>query len=333
MRSKILQIGLCTFAIISFLFFNSSMEAHANKKKLISIAATGASSSFYAYHVAVSQLLNKKVPDIQISVLETGGSRDNLKRIARGEADWGQFSEPTLFEIYSGKGSWKGKEKSEMRLLWLVNPGVYMYVVSKKSGVKTLQDLEGKKFCPGARGSGTEKRTQTMLGLLGIKPDYFRASYGDAVHAIKDRRIIGYAKGGSSNAPDATVLDVSSVIPIQILSFKEKDIQKIKSRFPYWGFVTVPAGLYQGVEEFTTRAVFLAIGGTKNLDEDLVYKVVKTVSENVDFQAKSFPGVKGINIPEFTLRNGQAPLHPGSIKYFREKGLTIPDRLIPPEMK
>jgi hypothetical protein len=28
-----------------------------------------------------------------------------------------------------------------------------------------------------------------------------------------------------------------------------------------------------------------------------------------------------------------SPLHPGAIRYYREIGLTVPDKLIPPEMK
>ena len=33
------------------------------------------------------------------------------------------------------------------------------------------------------------------------------------------------------------------------------------------------------------------------------------------------------------LNSLACPMHPGAIKYFRDKGLTIPDNLIPPEMK
>jgi len=174
------------------------------------------------------------------------------------------------------------------------------------------------------------------LNVLGIKPNYYRAGYSDAVQAIQDRRIVGYVKSGSITAPDSTILNLATTTDIRMLDFTEEDIAKIKKVYPYWDFITLNNvdELYPGVEpELTTRAIVLAMGGTKNLPEDLVYKIVKVVCENVEYQAESFPAAKGLNLAENTVKYAQTPLHPGTIKYLREQGYEIPERLIPPELK
>jgi len=178
-------------------------------KKLISIGATGQASSYYAYHVAVAQLLNKNIPEIQVSVVETGGGADNLKRVANGEVEWGQTSEPDAYECYKGIGLWEGQEpSSDLRLYWAVHPITYLFVVREDSGINSLQELDGKKFNPGGSGSSTERLTEKTLNLMGITPEYYRGGYSDVVEAIKNRRISGYVKSASITKPDATILDL-----------------------------------------------------------------------------------------------------------------------------
>jgi len=328
MKKRLVILVIALILIMGFTFPGFAA------KKLISIGATGQASSYYAYHVAVAQLLNKNIPEIQVSVVETGGGADNLKRIAQGEVEWGQTSEPDAYECYKGIGLWQNQGPSpDLRLYWAVHPIVYFFVVREDSGINSLEELDGKKFNPGGSGSSTERLTEKTLNLLGIKPEYYRGGYSDVVEAIKNRRINGYVKSASISKPDATILDLSTAAKIKILDFKDDDIAKINNTVPYWDFTKVPGGLYPGVGEVQTLSHCFAMAGTKNLSEDLVYKIVKVIWQNVDYQAESFPAVKGINLAESTIKYGRAPLHPGTIKYLKELGYEIPDRLIPPEMK
>ena len=302
------------------------------EQTIFTLAATGQSSSYYAYHVAVAQLLQDKL-GYNVTVQETGGGIENKRLLERGHADWGQFAEPDFYEFQRGIGAWEGKAQPNFRVLWLVNPIVYFPVVNKKMGIKSFEDLEGRKFSPGGRGSSTERMTQEFVEtILGIKPDWFRGGYSDAVAAMKDRRIVGYMKSASISAPDATILDVRTAVDIDVLSWSEPQIAKIKERYPYYQFIELKDTPYN-TGPVTVRSIYLAIGTTSDMSEEVAYKIVKTVSENVPFQAGSFPAIKGIDIPRLTLEGAKAPLHAGTVRYFREIGLTVPDELVPPEAK
>ena len=62
-----------------------ALAAPAAAKDKLLIGSTSASSSQYGYFVALSQLINSKVPNVESSVVETGATVDNLRRIERGQ--------------------------------------------------------------------------------------------------------------------------------------------------------------------------------------------------------------------------------------------------------
>ncbi|NQU64808.1 MAG: C4-dicarboxylate ABC transporter substrate-binding protein, partial [SAR324 cluster bacterium] len=64
------------------------------------------------------------------------------------------------------------------------------------------------------------------------------------------------------------------------------------------------------------------------LGTDLVYSLVKALYENNDYLLKIHPSAS-YTTPENAVKYSPIPLHPGTIKYLKEKGVSVPDRLIP----
>ncbi len=118
----------------------------------ISIAATGQTSSYYAYHAAVAKVIKEAYPDINITVMATGGSVENMRLIQRGQADWGgQFVEPTFYEDYAAIGSAKGKRpQDDLRFMWAIAEISLYNVVNADSDVKSISDLSGKNMVQAA---------------------------------------------------------------------------------------------------------------------------------------------------------------------------------------
>jgi len=324
------------FLILSLLFslflFNvfSAEQGFAAGKKLLAMGTTQAASSHYAYFVAVSKAINTRVPEVSVTVVETGASVDNIKRMAKGELDFGLTTIHIQYQAYHGLGAWKGNPIKNQYVFWIYQPAPQNFVVREDSGVKSVYDLTGKSFNPGIRGSATEKTVEEILEALGIKPNYYRGGTEDAVDAIKDKRIVGYVKSGAGlTSLDASTLDIATFVPIRILGFTDEDIKRVNAQYPYLTTVNVPAGIYKSLPGYKTFAMLIGAAGKKELPEDLVYKMVKAVWEGFNLQVAAYPSVKGVDIPKLTIETSTAPLHPGAIKYYRELGLKIPDYLIP----
>ena len=310
----------------------ATSQSVAADKTFLTIAATGQSSSLYAYHVAQAQMLNELFDDLEVTVMETGGGVDNRKRLAREEADWGLFAEPEFFEFQQGVGPWEGQALPDFRLFWVTSPLAYYVVVNADSDVQTISDLAGEDFSGGSRGSSTERVTRNQFELMGVAPEWFSGSYGDARDAMKDRRIVGLVKAGLFDRPDGLILDAGTAVPLRFLSYNEEEIAKVQEAFPHYQFVSMTPP-YDGAEETMVRGVFIAQGTTNRLPEELGYRIFKAMVENQDKVAETYPAIASIDIVENTLKYGAAPLHAGVYRYLTEQGHSVPEHLVPPEAK
>jgi len=304
--------------------------APAATKKLLAMGATQSSSSHYAYFVAIAKIMNTKVPDLNVSVVETGASVDNINRINKGDLDLGMTTIHLQYQANRGLGNWKGKPVKDQYVLWVYQPAPQNFVIREDSGVKAVADLQGKPFNPGMRGSATESTVESVLEALGIAPKYYRGGTDDTVSAIKDNRIVGYAKSGAgTKSLDASSLDIATFTPIRLLGFSDKEIAAVLAKYPYLNPIAIPKGIYKDSPAYKTFAMLIGVVAGKNVSEELGYRIVKTCMENFPDQVAAYPSIKGDNLPKLTLETCNVPLHPGAVKYYREIGLKVPDSLIP----
>ncbi len=320
------------FSISIGVFFGPATSGAA--PKFLTIGSTSTSSSHYSYFVAVGKIINENIPGVNATVVATGASIDNIKRMAKGQADLGLVTLDAGYMAYHGVGSWKDAPVKKQRILWLYMTTAVHFVVREDSGVKTLYDLHKKSFHPGMRGSASEAATIAIFKILGIEPQYHRGDTGDAVAAVKDNRIAGICKSGLGKGFDASIMDIATSTPVRVLEFTDKEIKKVNAEMPYISWLTVPAGVVKGMGEFKTVANVNFVMGVDSIPQDIAYKMIKAICANMETQEAAFPAMKGLNIPQGTLEAARSvsnpvPLHPGSIQYFKEIGLTVPKELVP----
>jgi len=301
--------------------------AQAQAKRLL-IGSTSASSSHYGYFVAVSQVINKAVPNMESSVVETGATMDNLRRMQRNQVDFGLVTTNVIYHANAGTGDFQGKP-DKSRLLWIYSIAPQNAVVRKDANVTSLAGLDGKRFNTGLKGSATEKTTDAVFALLGIKPDVLRGSTGEVVDAVKDNRAIGYVKSGAGLKLDASSREIATFTPVSILGLDQAQQDKIAQAMPELSMVQVPADDGVGIPAYTTWGFGVGAAASDKMDVDTAYAIVKAVCEDKEAQAAAFADVKGVDLAEMTLKYAASPLHPGAVKYFKERGLEIPARLMP----
>lgn len=324
-RSKIalrpLAVALCATALAL-----SHATAQAQAQKLL-IGTTSSSSSHYGYFVAASQVINKQVAGVESSVVETGATMDNLRRLDRRQMDIGLVTTNVMHHANAGTADFAGKAATS-RLLWIYSLAPQNSIVRKDAGVKSLAALDGKRFNTGLKGSATEKTTDAVFAMLGIKPDVLRGSTGEVVAAVKDNRAVGYVKSGAGLNLDASSREIATFTPIDILGLNSAQKAKVAAGMPELSMVDVPADPKLGIAAYTTWGFGVGAAASAELDEKTAYAIVKAICEDKQVQATAFSDVSGVDIAEMTLKFATSPLHPGAIRYFRERGLEVPARLI-----
>lgn len=244
MKKHIAAIA-CVAAAVAF-------TADASAKDRIAFGTTAIKSVHYTYAVSAAKAINSVSGDkVDVTVIATGGAVDNLSRIARKQIQMGLGTYATIYQAYKGMGKFEGKALPNLRSLWVHAPAIQAWVVRADSGIKTLQDLNGKTFTSGQRGSATEQLGKQMLEALAIKPKYYQATLSDAVAAVKDGRNSGYVKAGSSNSLDGTTLELRAFTPIRLLGFTPEQVKTVQAKFPFISFKTLKAGEVEGVPAIT----------------------------------------------------------------------------------
>ncbi len=319
---------LVLFLIYLFFFGGMENSQAQEKKTLLRMGAVPSGSGWYFYASQTATVISQKQPILEISVRETGGTRENTIRMSKNELEMGISEALVSYEAYRGIGRFKDKAIPNHRLLWNVATTYMHWAVTQDSGIKTFEELEGKLFNPSTIGGGGEYITEKVFSLLGFKPKFYRAKLADAAEAVKDGRIVGFSYNGTLPIP--IFVEVHSFRPIRLLSLKEDQAKKVSEAYPFLVRKLIPANTYKNVPEAVTVGLYLNVCANKEVPDDVIYEVVKTYWKNLPEIAKGFPLVANAK-PEETTMNATAPLHKGALKYYKELGLKIPKEAVPPE--
>lgn len=313
-------------AALAALSLSLASPASAQNKRLL-IGSTSASSSQYGYFVALGQLINDKVPGVTSSVAETGATLDNLRRMQRGQVDLGLVTTNVVQHAWEGKQEFDGHAQ-EAPILFVYSPAPQNVVVRKDAEVSTLEDLAGKRFNPGIRGSATEATAEAVFKTLGIEPDYVRGSTTDVVDQVKDNRLVGYVKSGAGEKLDASSLDINTFTPITVVSLSDGQAETLKQKMKDISVVDIDkAG--EGIAPYKTWSFALAVSASPDMDEETAYQITKAAMEDKTVQANALASLKGVDLAKLTMQYATVPLHPGAARYFKEQGIDIPERLLP----
>ncbi|MCC7016335.1 MAG: TAXI family TRAP transporter solute-binding subunit, partial [Rhodospirillales bacterium] len=143
-----------------------------------------------------------------------------------------------------------------------------------------------------------------------------------SIEAIKDGQIEGFSMHGG--APLAGFLDLAqSRVGLKLVSLSDADVAQIIKNIPYYSKQVIGPDIYPGLDGNVTTVggVSMLVANAK-VSEEMAYKVVKALSEHNADLVRAYAPAR-YSTPENTVSNGPkyAPLHPGAVRYFKEKGL------------
>jgi TRAP transporter TAXI family solute receptor len=90
---------------------------------------------------------------------------------------------------------------------------------------------------------------------------------------------------------------------------------------PYYTQVQLPANSYKGQTAAVSTLAVMAIWATHDgVPENVAYEVTKALYENTAIMGQVHVQGKNINLNTATAV-ASVPLHPGALRYFKEKGI------------
>ena len=311
------------------------LPLNAQAQARLAMGGTHSSSAFYSYQVAVvSDWNNVLGSKSRITIQELGGAAASTEALLRGEVDMGIAVTSNDFQAVRGQGAFKAPQKN-LRTLYYFATLPLNWVVAADSGIDNIERIGDREFNPAGRGTATEGQTETVLKMLGVNLNLYRAGGSDALDAYQNRRIVGFVKAGLH--PDGYIQQAHASRPVRLLSMTEEQAKKVADAFPYFSVASIKNESHYGTQPATSVTVQTAIGlnTTTALSEELVYEIVKRAfsKEGIAAAASGYGPAAQSDPIALTLKAAVAPLHAGVVRYLKEQNIDVPQRLIPPEYK
>lgn len=288
----------------------------------INILTGGTSGVYYPIGVGLSQIYNANIKDVRVSVQATKASVENLNLLQAGRGELALALGDSVDDAWNGvaEAGFRAPLK-KLRAIAATYPNYIHIVASRESGIRTLEDLKGKRISVGAPKSGTELNARAIFKAAGLTyQDMGRVEflpYAESVELIKNRQLDATLQ--SSGLGMAAIRDLAAMMPINFIEIPSEVVAKIES--PAYQPGVIPAGTYDGQDQdVATIAITNLLVTHEDVDEEIAYQMTKLMFENLDRLVNAHSAAKAIRL-ENAAKGLPIPLHPGAERYYKEAGV------------
>ena len=303
---------------------STSSDGETQGATAMSMGTGSPTGTYYAYGGIIGQYI-KNNAGISVNAVSTGGSKDNIQGIDVNDYQLGTVQSDVMHYAWNGTRAFETDGKIDT---FRTVAGLYaeaVQLVTTNPNVKSVADLKGKKVSIGAPGSGVYFNAVDILGAAGltekdINPQY--QNFDQSADALKDGKIDAAFIVAGAPTPAITELCMTNaktrIVPI------DGDIaEKLMKDNTFYSVYKIPAKAYSNQDkEVTTVTVKATLIVRADATEDDVYKITKSIFDNIDAITKEH--AKGA---ELSLENATegltVPFHAGAAKYFKEKGIEV----------
>jgi uncharacterized protein len=277
----------------------------------LSIGTAGTGGVYYPLGGAIASRLSVADSTRQYTAEVSGGSVENVNRLAAGQSDLGIVMSLTAYQAWRGEGDFKAPV-SGLRALAPLYPNLTHILVPASSTARSVADFRGKRVSVGTAGSGTEQLSRELLAAYGLTYDDIDArylSFSESSSALADGAIdaaifsVGY--------PAAAVLEAATTAGIRLLPVDSAVTDRMIAEHPYYTHGLIPAGAYPGVNEAVPNpAVENWIVGMESLDADVVTALLNVFDTDRVSLEQVTEMAKQIDLGR--LADPPIPLHPAA---------------------
>lgn len=288
------------------------------RTEFLSLGTAGTGGIYYPLGGAIASRLSVADSARQYTAEVSGGSVENVNRVAQGQMDLAMAIAVTMYQAYNGEGDFE-QPVSGLRAVAPLYPNVTHILVPASAPIETVADFAGRRISVGAAGSGTEQLSRHVLEAYGLTYDDIDAqflSFAESSAALRDGAIDGAII--SVGYPAAAVLEASTTGDIRLLPVEGEVLQGILEEHPYYNDGEIPAGAYPGVDEaVTTLAVMNWVFALESLDGEIVRTLLNIFENDRVSLEQVHDMARQIDLD--LLSRAPIPLHPAAEQWLTER--------------
>ncbi|MBW2473469.1 MAG: TAXI family TRAP transporter solute-binding subunit [Deltaproteobacteria bacterium] len=316
-------LSLVTFTVS---IFPSTLLAF--DEPMLSISTGNVTGVYYAAGSAVAKMHNKKRKEYNLRLLAEAseGSVANIQNVTDGTTAFGIAQANALDYAQNGEHYWQDAPVNNLRSVLGLYTEAFTVVAAVNANINSLQDLRGKIVNIGEHGSTDNIQAKSILGFVGLDMEkeltVSEVPTYEASELLQQGRIDAYLytvghpnlsiKEASHGARKIMIVPPSTKYVDALLEQKDTLVERV-IRVDYYKDLANT----EPVRTFGVKAILFCNVDT---NEEVVYRIVKEVFENLDLFKRQHPAFAKLT-PERLSTKLIVPLHPGAERYFKEAGL------------
>jgi len=284
-------------------------------EKFITIGTGGQTGVYFVVGQSICKLVNRASKDIKCTAPSTGGSIANINAIKAGDMDMGVAQSDWQFHAFNGSSKFEGEKFENLRAVFSVHGEPFTVIARQDADIGNFDDLKGKRVNVGNPGSGQLATMEVLLDAKGWSMDDFALASelkpAEQAAALGDNKVdaIVYTVGH----PNGSIQEATTTTEANIVTVDGDAVQGLIDDNPFYAEATIPGGMYTGTDEdvktFGVKATFVS---SADVDDEVIYEVVKAVFENFDRFRKLHPAFANLKEEEMIAAGLSAPLHDGA---------------------
>lgn len=304
--------------------------------EIIKIGAMRLGSAWYVFGATLSKLLSDNLPaGTKVEVIAKGGGVGNPISVNNGKATIALANVAT--SVWARQGHpvvYKGKKYEDIRALVGGLNSVWITVMVReayiqKTGNDTLEKIllgdKPVRIVMKPKGSSVPVVVDMIMDAMGTSRDKIKAKGGSIIQVgakqipslIRDNRADLYFESALKGHPGVT--ETSLTGNVRFLDLPDGVLSKLAKQ----GLNPTPLPKWFKGQSGPTKAVDMGtvIIAHKDMSNDLAYLITKTIVENKAAMAQAHKAWNNFD-PKTAhlLAKTGIPLHPGAVKYYKEKG-------------
>jgi TRAP transporter TAXI family solute receptor len=296
-------------------------------EQFVTIGTGSETGVYYPSGEAICKLVNQswEKTNLLCSVEATGGSIANIEAIRNQQLEFGIVQSDWQYHGYQGTGPFTQPGGVEsLRAVFSLYTEPFNIIARSDSGIETITDLAGKRVNLGNPGSGDRATMQVVMNEFHWNNASFKLAAelkgSERSQALCDNKIDAYIY--LVGHPNGAISEATTSCNARLIPATGPEIDRIVASHPYYTYTSIPAGMYNDdaveVKSFGVAATLLS---RKDVSEQAVYNLVKSVFENFDTFVTLHPALAHLDKQQMISAGLSIPLHPGAEKYYREVGL------------
>lgn len=293
-------------SVLGAIGFGLKAWQERNRTYELVLASGSQTGEYYAFSEAFAEVVTQNHPHIQIEVMATEGSAENMALLRDNRAQLALVQSDTPVE-------------RPVRAIARLFPEMFHLLVRREANIRTIADLRNQRIALMPEGSGSYALFWPLIEHYGLTPTDFQfrpqspdAAYQSLLSGEADALFRVITLGNPSMK---TVLqnDAIELLPID-------QVEALQLSLPYLEAQTIPKGTYNGSRPLPARDLpVVAVNALLVIHEDLPDEVAHALTDTLythrNELVSRYPRAALIRLPDSGNDLG-LPLHPGAQAFY-----------------